>query len=283
MRRYILLMLLAALPLGGCGDTPEPGPAGQSPTGQPPGSVTSSDLGQTMSDSPASKPDDGAAAIIDKAIEAQGGEAMVAKLRTMRIKVKGKGAMAPGQADMAFTLEDTWQMPDKYKTVTSCELNGAPFVQSMVINGEQGWMGANGQTQPMPAMALTEMKEQKYAEDLDRLLSLKDGQYRLSTIAEVDVDGQPAVGVKITSEGHRDVRLYFDKSTGLLVKREQTILDDMGKLVPQEVIFTDYQDRDGVKHWMKIRALRDGKQTLEAEVVEIELLDTVDDNVFGKP
>lgn len=91
------------------------------------------------------------------------------------------------------------------------------------------------------------------------------------------------VGVKVTAKGHRDLHLYFDKSTGLLVKRGQTILDGTGKLIPQEVLFTDYQDQEGVKHWTKIRALRDGKRSLEAEVIEVELLKTVDESVFAKP
>jgi hypothetical protein len=50
---------------------------------------------------------DGARAIVAKAIQAQGGEANVAKLRTMRIKVEGTTDLIPGQANPPFTMEDT--------------------------------------------------------------------------------------------------------------------------------------------------------------------------------
>ena len=284
MRRYFPFTLAGVLLLGGCGGGSEqPGPTGQSTADPAPVAETPNVVDQTERASGSPGAVDDAVAIIDKAIQAQGGEAMVAKLRAMRIKVKGKGAMIPGQADIPFTLEDTWQMPDKYKTVIGCELNGMKIAQTMVINGGRGWISVNSQTQSMPEAALAEMREQKYAEDLDRLLVLKQGRYQLSMLPTVDIDGRPAVGVKVTAEGHRDVQLYFDKSSGLLVKREQTILDETRKLVSQEVFFTDYQDRGGVKYPMKIAALRDGKRSLEADVIEVEFLEQVDDKVFAKP
>jgi hypothetical protein len=33
------------------------------------------------------------------------------------------------------------------------------------------------------------------------------------------------VGVRVQSNGHRDIDLYFDKESGLLVKTESRILD----------------------------------------------------------
>ncbi len=223
--------------------------------------------------------------IVDKAIEAQGGEAMVRKLRTMRIKLNGKGAMIPGQAEIAFAIEDTWQMPDRYKTVSEFEFQGNRVSQTQIINGDQGWMNFNGQTQPLPVAALTEMKEQKYAEDLDRLLDLKSDDYNLEVLSdEVNVDGQPTVGIKISREGHRNVELYFDKSTGLLLKRKQAVLDAAsGMEIAQEVIFSNYEDVDGVKHWKKLVAYRAGKKFLEGTVTEIEFLEKIDEAEFAAP
>src|SRR5436853_6227629 len=104
------------------------------------------------------------------------------------------------------------------------------------------------------------MKEQKYAEDLDRLGFLNEKGMELSALDETKVDGKPAVGVRVKSKGHRDVQLYFDKSSGLLVKRQYKVLDPgSGQEVSQEVVFGDYQDKDGVKHYRKIAAYRDGK------------------------
>jgi hypothetical protein len=128
------------------------------------------------------------------------------------------------------------------------------------------------------------MKEQKYAEDLDRFAFLKERGVELSSLDEIRVEGKPAVGVLVKSKGHRDVKLYFDTASGLLVKREYPLLDPAsGKEVLQEVVFRDYQETDGLKHYKKILAFRDGKKVFDAKVIEIEFFDKLDEKVFAKP
>src|SRR5262245_11479191 len=227
---------------------------------------------------------DGARAIVEKAIQAQGGQAKVAKLRTMRIKVEGTTDLVPGQPNLPFAIEDIWQMPSRYKSSTTFQLQGKKFTQTQVIDGDKGWIQINGQVQDMPKEALAEMKEQKYAEDLDRLGFLSDKGIELSMLAEIKVDGKPALGVLVKSKGHRDVKLYFDKANGLLVKREQRVLDpSSNKEIRQEVVFSDYQEKDGLKHYKKIVALRDGKKLLDAKVTDLEFFEKLDAKVFAKP
>jgi hypothetical protein len=162
----------------------------------------------------------------------------------MRIKVEGTTDLIPGQPQLPFTLEDTWQMPDQYKSTFSCQLMGQKFIQTQVIDGQKGWIQVNGQTQDLPEDARAEMDEQKDAEDLDRLGLLRDKGNELSVAGDLKVAGKPAVGILVKSKGHRDVKLYFDKASGLLVKREHRLLDAAsGKEVLKEVVFGDYQDR----------------------------------------
>jgi hypothetical protein len=221
--------------------------------------------------------------VIERAIEAQGGEAKVAQLRTMRIKVEGSAELIPGQP-MALVVEDIWQMPDRYKSTSILSLGGRKVTQTQTIDGDKGWIQVDGMVQDMPKDALAEMKEQKYAEDLDRISFLKDTGMELSLLDEVKVSGSPAAGVLVKSKGHRDVKLYFDKETGLLLKREHSVLDPAsGKMAVQEVVFGDYQEKDGLKHYKAITAYRDGKKLIEAKVTEIELLQKLDEKVFAKP
>jgi hypothetical protein len=220
-------------------------------------------------------------AIVEKAIQAQGGETNLARLRTMRIKVEGTAALVPGQPECPFTMEDTWQMPNRYKTSSTFQFQGQKVAQTQVIDGDKGWIQANDQTQIMPREALDEMKEQKYAEDLDRLTFLTETNNEILAVDPIEVDGKPAIGVLVKSKGHREVRLYFDKTSGLLVKREQRLLDPLsGKEVLQEVIFSDYQEKDGLKHYRKIVALRDRKKVIDAKVTEIKFFDKLDEKVF---
>ena len=84
--------------------------------------------------------------------------------------------------------------------------------------------------------------------------------------------------------GVRDVKLYFDKENGLLVKREHRLLDSVtGKEVLQEVVFGDYKETEGLNHYRTLTAYRDGKKMVEAKVVELEFFDKRDKNVFTKP
>ncbi len=228
--------------------------------------------------------DDDARAVVEKAIKAQGGVDKVAKLRVMRIKAEGTIELVPGQPAVPFVIEDWWQMPDRYKTTSRFELGGKKVSQTQVIDGEVGWMQFDGMTQDMPKEAVAEMREQKYAEDLDRLGFLKDKGIDLTALGESQVDGRAAVGVLVKSKGHRDVKLWFDKASGLLVKREHRVLDSgTGKEVTQEVVFSDYRETDGVRHYRALKAYRDGKKIIEAAVREIEVFDKLDKQVFVKP
>src|SRR5258706_356050 len=108
---------------------------------------------------------DKAREIVVRAIVAQGGKAKVAKLRCMRIKIEGTTNFVPDQPNLPFTIEDMWQMPDRYKTSSTIQFGGEKHVQTEVIYGNTGWSQLDGINLDFPEKALAEMKEQKYAED----------------------------------------------------------------------------------------------------------------------
>jgi hypothetical protein len=208
----------------------------------------------------------------------------VARLRAMRIKVEGTTDFVAGQPNLPFMIEDTWQMPDHYKTSSTLQVAGQKHVQTEAINGKTGWIQVDGKSQDLPPEALAEMKEQKYAEDLDRLSFLDDRATILSTLEDIKIDGRSAAGILVKSKGHREVKLYFDTASGLLMKREHRLLDSSaGKDALQEVYFKDYQDKDGLKHYRKLVLYRDGRKVVDASVTEIEFLERVDRRLFAKP
>jgi hypothetical protein len=233
---------------------------------------------------PSRTSDDAARGVVEKAVKAQGGADRVAKLRVMRIKAEGTMDLAPGQPAIPFVIEDWWQMPDQYKTTSSFELGGKKVSQTQALVGETGWIQSDGVTVDMPKEAVAEMREQKYAEDLDRLNFLNDKGIDLTALGESKVVSRAAIGVLVKSNGHRDVKLWFDKENGLLVKREHRVIDGAaGKEVTQEVVFSDYRETDGVKHYRALTAYRDGKKVIEAKVGELEFFDKLDQKVFAKP
>src|SRR3712207_6317811 len=82
--------------------------------------------------------DEKARALIEKAIQAQGGPEKVARLRAVRLKAEGTIEVVPGQPVTPFAIEDVWQMPDKYRTSVAFTALGMKVTQA--LDGETGWM-----------------------------------------------------------------------------------------------------------------------------------------------
>src|SRR5437016_4035413 len=74
--------------------------------------------------------------------------------------------------------------------------------------------------------ALKAFQEEFYSVNVEMLAPLlKEKAYTLSTLDEIKVDGKPAVGVKVSAKGHRDIELYFDKESHLPVKTVRFSID----------------------------------------------------------
>lgn len=214
--------------------------------------------------------------IIEKAIKATGGEDKLAKFKAQTWSAKGKYyGMGEGQD---YTAEYAVQFPDKFKFTVQ-------GIFTIVYDGSKGWRKMGEDTAEMTAEQLAEQKEGMHAGYLATLLPLRDNAYTLTPLGEVKVGDRAAVGIKVSSKGHRDVNFYFDKDTNLLVKSEMTVKSEEqgGKQVTQEELYSDHQDVDGVKIPMKMTINRDGKKFVEGESSNVKLLEKLDDNVFSKP
>lgn len=226
-----------------------------------------------------------ARAVVERAIEAQGGAEEVAKLQTMRIQAEGTLLAIPGQPGIPLVIEDHWERPEHYLTKSELEFGGNRITTLQALTGDGGWISINGMVQDMPAEGVEEMREQKYAEDLGQLDFLDDDSIGVSVAGETEVDGRPAVRLLVQSEDHRDVQLDFDQESGLLVRRVHDVLDPItGRLVTQEVTFGDYRETpDGSLHYYTITARRAGQEFIDADVTDVEFLEDVDDEMFQRP
>jgi hypothetical protein len=224
----------------------------------------------------------GAKAVIDQAIKAHGGPAKIARLKVARIKLQG--VMLEGGKEIPLTLEDAWQLPGHYRTQTQVEMNGTKMTRIITVNGDKGWTSVNGSVQDMDHAAIAEMKEQVYSESFDKLFPLLDlSAYQVSVLPDSEVNRQKVKGVRILSAGHRAVSLYFDAATGLLAKRAEKMQGGNGREVLREVVFSDYQELDGLKQAMKLTAFYDGKKIIEGKVTELKFFDKQEPSEFAKP
>jgi hypothetical protein len=225
-----------------------------------------------------------ARAIIDKAIKAMGGAEKVGDKKAQTFKFKGK-SFAQGEG-VEFTGDWAIQPPDKVRFQINLDINGMKITLTQVFNGKEGWTKLNDQTIDYDKDAVEEAKEQLYAGGVESLAPLvKEKGFELSVVGDVKVNDQPAVEVLVASKGHRDVHLFFDKKTNMLVKTQRTIKDQMqgGKEVNEETFRSDFKDFGGAQRATKIVIKRDGKDYVEGEASDYETIDKLDDSVFGKP
>src|SRR5262249_34418538 len=115
------------------------------------------------------------------------------------------------------------------------------------------------------------------------LTPLKDPGFMLAPAGEIQVEGRPALGVRVSHAGHRDVTLYFDKETHLLAQAEHQVKDEGGPEEMQETVYADYKEIEGMKHAMKLTIKRAGKLYVESEIQEYRFHDRLDDSTFAMP
>jgi hypothetical protein len=240
-------------------------------------------FGLVLAGTTAARADDAAdaRALVDKAIKAHGGAEAIAKVPAITVKFKGTvHTMGMG---LPFVGEVVTQGNDRSKLDIEVEVMGQKFRFVSVLNADKGWIKMGDTTNEMDKDQLDEAKEQARTGWVATLVPLKDKQFTLATTGEIEIGKRPALGVKVSSKGHRDVDLYFDKETGLLVKTEARAKDEGGKEVTNETFYADYKDVQGVKQAMKVTVKRDGTLYVEGEVSEYQLGESLDASVFAKP
>jgi hypothetical protein len=221
-------------------------------------------------------------AVVARAVAAHGGQERLARVRADKVRVRGK--VSVNGRDTDFTAEVTVQLPSQFKNVMQFNLDGKEHTLVQVLNGEEGFASLDGQPQKVPASALAEMRETMQLDRAVRLMPLlTDRAFELAALGEAKVGDRPAVGVKVTAKGRKELRLYFDKETALLVKTEHALDDGQGKEVRQEEFYGDFRDLGGYRRPVRVTAYRDGKKIMEAELTDAKYLDRVDEAEFAKP
>lgn len=223
-----------------------------------------------------------ARALVEKAVKAHGGQDKLDKFRGHVFKFKGKFHGMGEAIDM--TGEVASQGSDKQKVDVEVEAGGMKFRFTVVVDGDKGWTRMGDETKEMDKDLLAETREQAYAGWVATLAPLKDKGFTLATTGETKVEKKAALGVKVSKKGHRDIDLYFDKETGLLLKSETRVKQDgSDQEVNEETFFEEYKDAQGTKQAQKFSVKRDGKLYLEIEATEITLAEKLDAGTFAKP
>jgi hypothetical protein len=224
-----------------------------------------------------------AKALLEKAIKAHGGADNLAKGNAATLTMKGKFyGMGDG---IEYTASAAFQPPDKQRIEVDFTMNGQKFKFTQVFTKDKGWVAINDMVTEMGKESLYEAKEYQHATGVSRLnpAVLKDA--KLQSLGEIKIGDKPAVGLRVEVKGYRDVVLYFDKETHLLVKSERRAKDipNPAEEFGEDVYYSDYKEVDGVKMPQKVTIKRDDKPYVESETTDYKTVDKIDDAQFGKP
>lgn len=219
--------------------------------------------------------------LLERAIKAHGGEEQLGKLRSGHSHTQGTLHLHGG---ITFSQDSYFHLPGRIKEVLQTESNGKKSMIVTVFNQGKGAIEVESRYQDVDARILTELAESAHLADVTRLVVLKDKNYELSPVEEIKVEERPAVGFKVSRKGFRDVTLYFDKESSLLVKTHRQTLDTLvNRQVSEDKYYGGYKEVGGLKTPRKIVVLRDGKKFMEAEATEVKFVEKMDESIFALP
>jgi outer membrane lipoprotein-sorting protein len=222
-------------------------------------------------------------AVLDKAIAAHGGADHLAKNKAVTMQIKGKiHAIGDG---VDFTGDIASQLPDRLRFEMSLTVMGTDLKIKQVVKGDKGWVAVNDTVMELTKEQMAETREQMHVAAVTRLVALRDKAYKLSLLGEAKVEGKDAVGIRVEHKDRRDVSLFFDKKTGLLLNTETRGKDPMAgdNEFTAETLYDDYRKVDGFPVAHKVTIKRDGKLFIESTNSDVKVTEKLDDSTFEKP
>jgi hypothetical protein len=170
----------------------------------------------------------------------------------------------------------------RQRVALQLEVGGMKVDVLSVLTNDSGWVKVNDVVIDLDADKVAEAREQSHSHWVATLVPLRGPEYKLAGRGEVKVLDKPAYGVIASRDGRRDVQLFFDKETHLLVKTEQRVKDEAGKELTEESYFSNFEEKNA-RQPMKVSVRRDDMPYMDAEVTSFQTKEKLEDSLFQKP
>jgi Photosynthetic reaction centre cytochrome C subunit len=210
--------------------------------------------------------------VLAKYIAALGGEAAAKKLSTESVTIKGTRTTANGQTMPMELYRSGGKM-----LVRATPAEGPAMVQ--MVSAEGGWMQSREGVRTISGgdAALSVTNAHAY-DPIPPTLPDNARVFRKETI-----EGHEAWTVGAQIDEHTRVRISFDATTGLPLRRVLTSDSPVGR-IPLQTDYEDYRDVSGVKVPFTVRVSSvNGGQTSTRKYSSIELGAAVDAKIFEAP
>ncbi len=151
------------------------------------------------------------------------------------------------------------------------------------FDGQTGWMRGPQGVGEMPPSMKSELDGTFFRDTISLLQNLGNPAYTVQALGPAEVEGKKAEGLAVSDAARKlQVKLWFDSSTGLLVKKAFTAAI-MGAPGEVEEFLSDYRDTGGLKLAHKATLNRDGKKFGEVSVSAFKLNPGLDEGAYQKP
>jgi hypothetical protein len=230
--------------------------------------------------------DEKAEAVVKKAIEAHGGADALNKYKAGKFKLKGEVSVMG--MDFEFTGTVSYMTPDRYKLEVNAEIMGMKLVINQVVKGDSVKSSGTIGGMQIPMNSDAEKQELKMAavlQEAEQLTPLLDAtKFTIKSGDDDTVNGKKAAVLIVTPKAvDKELKLYFDKESGLVVKTAHKGVgagDGAPTEVLEETYHTEYKKISGVQTATKLTVTHDGKKFMTMDVSDIELLEKIDDKEF---
>jgi hypothetical protein len=222
--------------------------------------------------------------VIDKAIQALGGEAKIARVAAKAIETKAKGKLSFFGNLSDFTTTTTTMGLNRFREEFRGVSDGDEVTGVTILNGDEAWRKLGDAANKLPDTKLANQKRIAYLAIVPAiLLPLKGKDFQIQSARETKVDNKLAVAVMILGPEKKDFELFFDQESGLPVKMLAAITPFGGDQFMEETTYGNYKDFGGVKRATKIEHKRDGVKFMDLELTDVKVLDKVDPKTFAEP
>jgi len=207
--------------------------------------------------------------VIQKYVTAMGGADAIRKI-TSRVET-GVILVGGGQTP----IEVFTKAPNKRVTI-SHSASGNSFT---AFDGTAGWMGNTGR--PAREMLPAESAASSLDAEFAIAVRLKEIFPQIRRARPEQINGVICESLIGTRPGRLPVRLYFDQSSGLLIRLVRYAETPVGRN-PTQIDYADYRDADGVKipfRWTLARL--NGRFTIQ--IADVKSNVPLDDAKFAKP
>ncbi len=222
--------------------------------------------------------------VVKAAIEAHGGAEALAKARTARSSATG--TMTLNGQEIKFNATGAYSIPDKYRMDVNAEMSGGKLVVTQILNGKKTKVTAklNGTDSPVDPKVKDETIQAGLLQEISTLTPLLDAKkYTLKLEKDADLNGNPAAVVAVTGNGLKEVKLFFDRKSGRLVKTQRRGFANgaAGVVeVSEETYLSDFKPFEKAILPTAMAVNHDGKKFMAMTVTEMKFVDKIDDKEF---